>query len=154
MLCTINLSKIVIELVDETDEETCFSDLTLLEKSKPNQIVPEKNISRLTQDNTVIYFRPESETSETIPETQSPSSCQEACGSTSMVAYELIKHLLREPKELLAAKHKIRNPISQESNPGPIILTTKHVVREYPFTKLPLVFETSGQMPTAKNTTN
>ena len=62
------------------------------------------------------------------------SGCHKAC--SSMVASELIKLLLREPKEL-AAKHKRKNSFSQASKPGTTTQVTEHAVREYPFRKFP-----------------
>ncbi|MED6144923.1 hypothetical protein PIB30_020045 [Stylosanthes scabra] len=50
--------------------------------------------------------------------------------SSSIVASELIKFLLREPKEL-AAKYKSRNSFSQASEPGCTTQVKEHAAREY-----------------------
>ncbi|KAL4358397.1 hypothetical protein AHAS_Ahas09G0282600 [Arachis hypogaea] len=53
--------------------------------------------------------------------------------SSSIVASELIKFLLKEPKEL-AAKYKSRNSFSQASEPRRTKQVTEHAAREYPLT--------------------
>nr|KYP37707.1 hypothetical protein KK1_041076 [Cajanus cajan] len=59
--------------------------------------------------NSSIYWLCQKIDRETISQSQSPSKDHKACGS--MIASELIKLLLREPKEI-AAKHKSQNPFS------------------------------------------
>ncbi|XP_061342035.1 uncharacterized protein LOC133288321 [Gastrolobium bilobum] len=78
--------------------------------------------------NSSIYWLRQKVDRENISECHSPLKGDNACGS--VLATELIKLLLREPKEL-AAKHKSRNSFSQASDPGPTTLITEHVVREY-----------------------
>ncbi|KAF7812975.1 uncharacterized protein G2W53_033951 [Senna tora] len=71
--------------------------------------------------NSSIYWLYQKFDKEANSENILPAKCHDAY--RSLVAAELTKLLLREPKEL-AAKHKSRNP-------GPSTLTTKHIVREY-----------------------
>ncbi|RDX64121.1 hypothetical protein CR513_57357, partial [Mucuna pruriens] len=171
------------------------SDLTLLEKPKPNPVVAEEANSKLndlpqngeqpissfasaeinpepeasrTQEDAILDFR--SETSETffsslgdrinrgiesegvdmgalaerlvnasiywlyqkvdresVSQGQSPLKDHNAC--SSMIASELIKLLLREPKEI-AAKHKSQNPfsLSQAFDSGPATPITEHIL--------------------------
>lgn len=82
--------------------------------------------------NSSIYWLCQKVDKETICKSHSPSKGQDACGS--IVASELIKLLLRDPKEL-AAKHKGRNAFSQAPDPGPTTLITEYVIREYPLIK-------------------
>ncbi|XP_027355587.1 uncharacterized protein LOC113865322 [Abrus precatorius] len=65
---------------------------------------------------------------QTISQSHSPLKDYGTCGG--MIASELIKLLLREPKEI-TAKHKSQNPFSEASNSVPATSITEHVVREY-----------------------
>ena len=89
--------------------------------------------------NSSIYWLCQKVDRETISQSQSPLKDHNACGS--MIASELMKLLLREPKEIVA-KHKSQNPSKLHLSmigfhSGPI---ADHVVREYPFIKFPLNF--------------
>lgn len=79
--------------------------------------------------NSSIYWLYQKLDKEAVSGNHSPSKCHDA--NSSLVVSELIKLLLKEPKEL-AAKHKSRIP-------GPATLTTDYIVREYPLTKFPLI---------------
>ncbi|KAL2326827.1 hypothetical protein Fmac_020254 [Flemingia macrophylla] len=175
-----------------------FSDLTLLEKPKPNPIIAEETSSKLNdlpqngeqpiysfasgetnheqeastiQEDADQDFRPETSEAffsnladriqrgiksegvdmgslaerlvdssiywlcqkvdmETISQSQSPLKDHNTCGS--MIASELIKLLLREPKEI-AAKHKSQNPLSQSQafDSKPVAPVSDLVVKEY-----------------------
>ncbi|KAK7313163.1 hypothetical protein VNO77_37638 [Canavalia gladiata] len=72
---------------------------------------------------------------ETISQSHSPSKGDDTC--RDKIASELIKLLLREPKEIFA-KYKSQKQFSQPSDTGPATLITEHV-REYPSIKLPLI---------------
>ncbi|XP_020204577.1 uncharacterized protein LOC109789931 isoform X2 [Cajanus cajan] len=80
--------------------------------------------------NSSIYWLCQKIDRETISQSQSPSKDHKACGS--MIASELIKLLLREPKEI-AAKHKSQNPFSQSQafDSEPVTPVTELVVKEY-----------------------
>ncbi|XP_058751820.1 uncharacterized protein LOC131624911 [Vicia villosa] len=79
--------------------------------------------------NSSIYWLCMKVDRETIPQIDSHMSDNKACGS--VIASELIKLLLKDPKEI-AAKHKSRNPSSQLSDAaGPTTIITEHAVREY-----------------------
>ncbi|TKY72652.1 hypothetical protein E2542_SST01395 [Spatholobus suberectus] len=80
--------------------------------------------------NSSIYWLSQKVGRENISQSQSPLKDNNACGS--VIASELIKFLLREPKEI-AAKHKSQNPFSQLQafDSGPATPITEHVVREY-----------------------
>lgn len=86
--------------------------------------------------NSSIYWIRQKVDGETISQSHSPLKGNNVCDS--MVASELIKLILREPKEI-AAKHKSRNSFSQASDIGPTKMITEHVVREYPFMKFSLI---------------
>ncbi|CAL0316027.1 unnamed protein product [Lupinus luteus] len=75
-----------------------------------------------------IYWLSQKVDKETVSESHSSSKGHNTHGS--IVVSELIKLLLREPKEL-AAKHKGRNSFSQASDTGAATQVTEHVVREY-----------------------
>ncbi|KAH1150302.1 hypothetical protein GYH30_044366 [Glycine max] len=80
--------------------------------------------------NSSIYWLCQKVDRETISQSQSPLKDHNACGS--MIASELMKLLLREPKEIVA-KHKSQNPSKLHLSmigfhSGPI---ADHVVREY-----------------------
>lgn len=79
--------------------------------------------------NSSLYWLFQKYDKDTIFENQSPSKCHDDSGR--LVVEELIKLLLREPREL-AAKYNSRNP-------GPAVRTTEYIVREYPLIKLPLI---------------
>lgn len=79
--------------------------------------------------NSSIYWLSKKFDRETISESQNSSKCNDAYGN--MIAAELGKILLMEPKELVI-KHKSRNPFSQASETGPTPLNTGQIVREYP----------------------
>lgn len=77
--------------------------------------------------NSSIYWLSKKFDRETISESQNSSKRNDSHGS--MIAAELSKLLLIEPKELVT-KHKSRNPFSHASEPGPTSLITEQVVRE------------------------
>ncbi|CAI8606856.1 unnamed protein product [Vicia faba] len=79
--------------------------------------------------NSSIYWLCKKVDRETNPLIDSQMNDNKACGS--VVASELIKLLLKDPKEI-AAKHKSRNSSSQLSDAaGPTTVVTEHAVREY-----------------------
>lgn len=65
-----------------------------------------------------------------ISQSHSPLIDYSARGS--MVVFEQMKLLFRDPKEI-GAKHKGRNLFSQASDVGSTTIVTEQVVREYPF---------------------
>ena len=89
--------------------------------------------------NCCIYWLCQKVDKETVSQSQSPLKDRDTCGG--MIASELIKLLLREPKEI-AAEHKSQNPFSQSQafDSGPVAPTAEHVVREYPSIKLPIIY--------------
>ncbi|XP_050872762.1 uncharacterized protein LOC127075319 isoform X1 [Lathyrus oleraceus] len=79
--------------------------------------------------NSSIYWLCKKVDRETIPQIDSHMNDNKARGS--VIASELIKLLLKDPKEI-AAKHKSRNLFSQLSDAaGPATIITEHAVREY-----------------------
>ncbi|XP_004517208.2 uncharacterized protein, partial [Cicer arietinum] len=78
--------------------------------------------------NSSIYWLRQKVDTETIPEIHSPMKDNNV--RRRMVVSELIKLLLKEPKEI-AAKHKSRNSSSQASDAGPTTIITEHAVRLY-----------------------
>ncbi|XP_045802070.1 uncharacterized protein LOC123895653 [Trifolium pratense] len=78
--------------------------------------------------NSSIYWLCRKVDSERIPRIHSPMNDNSGCGG--VVCSELIKLLLKEPKEK-AVKHKSRNSSSQKSDAGTNTIITEHVVREY-----------------------
>ncbi|KAF1880899.1 hypothetical protein Lal_00011959 [Lupinus albus] len=72
-----------------------------------------------------IYWLCQKVDKETVSESHSSSKSHNTHGS--IVVSELVKLLLRDPKEL-AAKHKGRNSFSQASDTGAATLVTEHVI--------------------------
>ncbi|XP_057457004.1 uncharacterized protein LOC130747956 [Lotus japonicus] len=78
--------------------------------------------------NSSIYWLSQKVDKETMDQSHSPLKDDNASGSK--VASELIKLLLREPKEI-AAEHKSRSSFTQASDSGPTTTITDHLGREY-----------------------
>ncbi|XP_028789592.1 uncharacterized protein LOC114745603 isoform X2 [Neltuma alba] len=78
--------------------------------------------------NSSIYWLSKKFDRETISESQNSSKCNDAYDS--MIAAELSKILLMEPKELVT-KHKSKNPFSQASETGTSSPIAGQIVREY-----------------------
>lgn len=89
--------------------------------------------------NSCIYWLCQKVDKETVSQSQSPLKDHNTCGG--MIASELVKLLLREPKEI-AAEHKSQNPFSQSQalDSGSATPIAEHVVREYPSIKFPLIY--------------
>lgn len=90
--------------------------------------------------NSSIYWLCQKVDRETIPliQVHSPLKDNNACGS--MVVSELVKQLLKDPKDI-AAKHKSRDSSSQAFDAaGPTTIITEHVVREYPFITFSVIY--------------
>lgn len=120
----------VLDCESETSQ-TFFSNLS----SRIQQGIESDTIDLLALSerlvNSSIYWLSKKVDRETIPQIDSHMNDNKACGS--VIASELVKLLLKDPKEI-AAKHKSRNSSSQLSDAaGPTTIITEHVVREYPF---------------------
>ncbi|KAI5444259.1 hypothetical protein KIW84_012763 [Lathyrus oleraceus] len=100
------------------------ADIEVLQAIRVARTNPSLYKSRKTEDH---YNRQVDR--ETIPQIDSHMNDNKACGI--VIASELIKLLLKDPKEI-AAKHKSRNLFSQLSDAaGPATIITEHAVREY-----------------------
>ncbi|KAI5424238.1 hypothetical protein KIW84_030442 [Lathyrus oleraceus] len=118
----------VLNCASETSE-AFFSNLS----SRIQQGVESNTIDLLALSerlvNSSIYWLCKKVDRETIPQIDSHMNDNKACGS--VIVSELIKLLLKDPKEI-AAKHKSRNLFSQLSDAaGPATIITEHAVREY-----------------------
>lgn len=80
--------------------------------------------------NSSIYWLYQKHKTEGTTESQPPGvEADDACGG--IVAVELTKLLLREPKDLIA-EHKNNNPPIVNSNPLPTGFSSENIVKEYP----------------------
>ncbi|KAK7342808.1 hypothetical protein VNO80_25764 [Phaseolus coccineus] len=119
----------VLDFRSETSE-TFFSNLADRIKRGIESKVVDMGALAERLVNSCIYWLCQKVDKETVSQSQSPLKDHDTCGG--MIASELIKLLLREPKEI-AAEHKSQNSFSQSQtfDSGPTTPITEHVVREY-----------------------
>jgi len=128
----------VLDFRSETSE-TFFSNLADRIKRGIESKVVDMGALAERLVNSCIYWLCQKVDKETVSQGQSPLKDHDTSGG--MIASELIKLLLREPKEI-AAEHKSQNPLSQSQtfDSGPTTPIAEHVVREYPSIKFLIIY--------------